>query len=260
LPEAGTKRSGYIINLEWFLIYSIYIDPWMKNVLFTLCAVLAGNCVYSQEWQSAPDTELVTDVIIRPGSAPVFYIGPGTGINNNTGYLGVAVERPGRKDSSSSLGGGVGISTWGIKMCVEPKHYFRSRRRGWAVACGATLSAGRKNYRAEMYTNGSTHYGGHAFENVTLTLLPQLAGYVAMYHYWPIGDKARFYIALGWSQCLTSDKFRTTRGDPVDMTSPEATNLVLLFAPGGPVIATGFSIGCYRKADKTIIHRKSVSY
>lgn len=205
----------------------------MKKVYVTLLTALSCLAAHAQQKTS-------TDIIEEREHIPSFFISGSTGINNNTGLFGLSFEKPFGKETFVSWSAGAGISTWGLKTMAEAKCYFGSYQQAWAIACGVTFNTGYPDYRAQMY---STYPGlhGHSYQPVTLTLLPQGAGYIAAYYYYPLGDKVRVFAELGWSVCFTKHKVNVTSGDPIDETSQEYNNLILFYAPGGPIMAGGLS-------------------
>ena len=174
----------------------------------------------------------------RHKSCPVFYITTGTGINNNTGLLGVNFDKPVAK--SVSVAGGLGISSWGYKFFVGGSYYLKPCHRGWAFGGGLTYNTGIHDYQQN---NVETVYGTK--ETVQLELHPQANVFVAAYHYWSIGKRSnRLFAEIGWSQRVTTGyKFTQTYGSPISKTSADVYNLI---SPGGPIIGAGFSFGSYR--------------
>lgn len=170
----------------------------------------------------------------------------GTGINNNTGPLGITYERifNANKETNFSLNGGVGISTWGAKIELELKHYFKSYNKGWAASAGVSWNSGFRNDHEvfEVWaSNGWYTSGGE--QGVTITRLPQANGFVCIYHYWRLGKREnRFSTAFGWSLSLTADKYRETSGNPIRKGETEEQNFLLLYAPGGLILSVGYSL------------------
>ena len=54
-------------------------------------------------------------------SCPKFYLGFSSGLENPVGLLGVNVDFP---ISNFSIGGGLGLSSWGLKLATEGRYYF----------------------------------------------------------------------------------------------------------------------------------------
>lgn len=57
-------------------------------------------------------------------SCPKVYLGLSTGINNQTGLIGLNLDVP--VTEYLSLGSGVGISSWGYKTYFEGRFYFKN--------------------------------------------------------------------------------------------------------------------------------------
>lgn len=213
----------------------------MRKITLTLFVLLSCSCLYAQQ-----DSDPVNPPRIRIGDHPLFYLATSTGINNNSGFLGMSFEKPLNKKRNYTIEGGLGLSTWGLKLSTQTRYYFKSHKKGWALGAGVTFNTGKHD--VGDFSSAVPSRGGHLPETVSVILLPQFAGDLAVYHYWPIGSGSNFFMSFGWSLCVTSDKYRQTSGDPID---PSATNNVISdFAPGGPVLALGLSFGCYRHQQK----------
>ncbi len=165
------------------------------------------------------------------GKCARLYLGTGTGINNSAGVLGITVDVP--VASSVSVEAGAGLSTWGSKVTVGGKFYFKPCYRGWAIGTGITHNTGLDAFSSDMETvNGGK-------EKVTLKLKPQTNMYLAAYSYVKLGKKMnRFHSMFGWSIPLSTDRYEQTYGAPISSTAKKALDII---KPGGLVVGIGFS-------------------
>ena len=184
----------------------------------------------------------------------ISYVSLGAGINNNYGLSGLSYERifKANTETNFSLNGGAGISTWGAKLAVELKHYFKSYNKGWACSAGVSWNSGfRNDHEVFEVWSSSTWFGSGGEQDVTVTRLPQANGFVCFYHYWRLGRKEnRLSTSLGWSLSLTPDKLRQTAGNPIRKGETEEQNFLLLYAPGGLIVSVAYSLAFLKKENE----------
>jgi hypothetical protein len=208
----------------------------MKKIIFTLLVASAASQVLAQQDDQSNHESHRSKREHQYSKSPLLYIGTSTGINNNTGLIGVNVDVP--IIDQVTVEGGVGISSWGTKVEVCGKYYLDSYRQGWAFGGGITHNSGLSNYTSSL----ETIYG--TTEQVTLDLHPQTNLFLAAFRYWHLGHKAnRVFLELGYSARLTgSNRFDQTTGDEISSRSTAVMNLI---SPGGVIIGFGFSFGIY---------------
>jgi len=204
----------------------------MKKSLLTVVVLLF--CFYSQaQTNDGTERKPVKNVHKKgdKGKPPALYITTSTGLNNNTGIIGLNLELP--VSPNISIEAGAGIGSWGNKVYAGAKYYLRPHHLGWALGVGITHNSGLSDFTDNL----STIYG--STESVTLDLYPVTNMYFAAYRYWKLGQGAnRFFLELGYSVAFTNDKFDQTSGDPIDQ---NAINTMNLISPGGLIAAVGFS-------------------
>jgi hypothetical protein len=171
---------------------------------------------------------------VYSNSISPIYITVSTGINNNTGVVGVGLEVPVTKQLS--VEGGVGASTWGTKVYGGGKYYLRPGHRGWAFGAGITYNSGIATFNETLATINDDN------EPVTLDLKPQVNLFLAAYQYFRLGrGNNRFYLEYGFSVPMSGgDKFDQTGGTEITSSSASA---VRFLSPGGIIVAAGFSFG-----------------
>ncbi len=205
----------------------------MKQLTATLLALLFCAHSFAQDGSEKPNYKKEKrESSNRP---PVLYITPSTGINNNTGLVGVSLDVP--VTQKVSIEGGAGLSTWGDKLYIGGKYFLQPGHRGWAFGVGLTYNTGISNYQPTLETIYNTN------EVVQLDLHPQTNVFLAAYRYWKLGRRAnRIYLELGWSVALSGNRFDQTAGDQI---SDNANNEMNLLAPGGLIVGCGFSFGVH---------------
>ncbi|MCB0698006.1 MAG: hypothetical protein KDC07_11610, partial [Chitinophagaceae bacterium] len=135
-------------------------------------------------------------------SCSKFYIGLSTGINNESGLLGVNFDVP--VTGYFSLGAGLGLSSWGYKSYGEARFYFSECNRGWALGLGATYNTGLQDMIVEMPTTIGT-------TDVTMDWQPVANIMFSGYRFFNLGRGGhRFYLQLGWSQRMNSTPYVVT--------------------------------------------------
>ena len=139
---------------------------------------------------------------------------------------------------SVSIDAGPGTGTWGYKVYLGAKYYLRPCHRGFAFGAGFTYCPGVHNDQHDL----TTIYG--ISEPVVYNKNPLTNILFAAYKYWNLGrGYNRIYMELGWSVPLGNyDKVTQVAGDPISSDTRHALNSN---APGGPILAAGFSFGMH---------------
>jgi len=203
----------------------------MKRLILLLCLLSGTFYVQAQDRVSQKKAEAIKDV-----KCPKAYFGVSTGINNPNGVLGFNVDIPIKQ---VSVGGGVGVSTWGNKIYAEGRYYLRPCQRGFAFGGGITHNAGRVHAQMKLETDQGK-------QNVTMNLNPQTNAFIAAYHFWSLGKRHnRFYVDAGYSVPLQTAHFKQVfqPGQPTAMISSSAKDRLREFSPGGLMLGFGFSFG-----------------
>lgn len=165
-------------------------------------------------------------------SCAKFYIGISSGINNQSGFLGVNFDVP--VTGHFSLGTGLGLSTWGFKSYGEGRFYFKDCNRGWAIGAGVTYNTGLDNVISDIPTTIGT-------TNVSMNLNPTANAILSAYHFFNLGrGNHRFYLQLGWSQRITDNPYVITSAHAL---TSDGTAAMDLLTPGGLILGFGFSFG-----------------
>ena len=207
----------------------------MKKIIFTISIAIIALNVSAQDKAatSVEDKQEVPDA--KQVHTPALYITTGTGINNNTGLLGFSFDVP--LHDHVSIDGGVGASSWNSKVYAGVKYYLKPHQRGYAFGTGLTYCTGLYYDQHDL----NTIWGN---ESIAYNKNPQTNILFAAYRYWTMGRKYnRFYVELGWSVALTGgDKITQLTGDPI---TSNAHNNLVFWAPGGLILAAGFSFGVH---------------
>ena len=169
----------------------------------------------------------------RDVSCPKVYIALSSGINNPAGLAGVGVDLA--IDSRVSVGGGIGLSSWGTKLALEGRYYFDECNRGWAVGGGVTTNGGLRNVVLGLET---AHQGPGT--PVTLDLHRKTNLFFSGYRFFNLGRNNRFHLQLGYSQGLQRARYTVKSGHTLTTTSDAVVRTI---SPGGIVLGLGFSFG-----------------
>lgn len=195
----------------------------MKNILTLVFCCLALSTIAAPGYRN------------RQESCPKFYIGLSTGINNQSGILGVNFDIP--VTTQFSLGTGLGFSSWGYKTYGEGRFYFKECNRGWALGAGVTYNTGIRDIPLEMPTTIGT-------TEVIMDWEPMANVMFSAYHFFNLGRGGhRFYLQLGWSQALNNAPYTVKSFHTLTSEGETAMNLL---SPGGLIFAFGFSFGLGR--------------
>lgn len=166
-------------------------------------------------------------------SCPKVYLGLSTGINNQTGLIGLNLDVP--VTEYLSLGSGVGISSWGYKTYFEGRFYFKNDcNRGWAIGTGVTYNTGLEDFTTLMSTTTGE-------EDVTFDLNPTTNVFVSGYRFFNLGrGGSRFFLQLGYSINISNNNYTILSYHQLD---DVGRTTMRLLTPGGIIIGCGFSFG-----------------
>jgi len=187
--------------------------------------------------QAQVDDEFVSENTkkdIEPYVCRRNFFGLASGINANSGLIGVNVELGVARHVSVAAGGGLGL--WGKKGSLEVKYYLKDCYRSWAVGLAVTRSSGLNGVLIDEAPVDSTQH------LITINLLPQTNIALQFYKYWRLGRKSnRMYIHFGWSFATTTEKYRVV--DSVSLYPDDLDSATRLLAPGGLSFGFGFNFG-----------------
>ena len=206
-----------------------------QSILILICLLSFG--AFAQNSNNVPTKENGNKTkLVRPNKCPRVYLTLSSGLNNNNGLFGVSFDVPIEK--WLSVEGGVGSSTWGNKIHLGGKYYLDPCNRGWAFGTGVTFNTGLQNFHNSMETIYNPS------ENVVLNLNPQTNLYLAAYRFWNLGRRYnRIYLEMGYSVPLNrTNYYDQIQGNPISDKSKTALSLI---APGGLIVAAGFSFAVY---------------
>ena len=202
----------------------------MKKLLIASLFACISICTYAQEKEAKDVTPQTSE---KRSKCAKFYLATSTGINNNTGVIGLNIDVP--VGENVAIDAGFGRSTWGNKLFIGGNYFLNPCHMGWAFGGGLTYNTGLSNF----VTNTETIYKTQ--EDVLLDFRPMVNAYFAAYKYWRLGKGYnRIYLELGYSAAFTSDVMVQLAGTPM---SDDANKFTKVLSPGGPIIATGISFG-----------------
>jgi len=160
------------------------------------------------------------------------YIGFSTGINNMVGFLGVSLDAV--INENVTIGGGVGLSTWGYKWELNLQYYPKGWR-GFYMKGGYSQNSGLEDFEPEMELyGGSTEYVMMDLEPVGNAILA--AGYA-----WKIGKYGKFYLEGGYAVPLVTGDYYTLHDESIRLSST-SEDVLRILRPGGIILALGVNI------------------
>lgn len=165
------------------------------------------------------------------GRQPALYVGLSTGLENPSGYLGFDAELP---VDHFSVGGGVGLSTWGIKFYAQGKYYLKPSHKGWAFGLGLSHNTGISGVKVDGIETTTGE------QNLVLNFKPQTNLFWTVHHYFRMGNRHRFFVMAGYSARLRSTVFEYN--GPYIL-QPVVNEAMKWAAPGGFMAGLGFSFG-----------------
>lgn len=199
----------------------------MKRIILTLFAGLFISAGVSQN-QKNP--------FIKPEMiAPQAFIGFSSGIDNMIGILGPQLDIV--LFRKLTLGGGIGLSSWGYKYAVNMQFYPKGLYK-FFIKSGYSKNSGIENFQTELeLENGET-------EIVTMDLKPIGNIFITAGYAFKIGKRNRLYIETGYAIPLITDEYYKLYDDNQHL-SETSEQIMQMLRPGGLVIAVGmnFAIG-----------------
>jgi hypothetical protein len=170
---------------------------------------------------------------------PANYFGLGTGINANTGMLGITFEHIFKEHIGAFAN--VGVGGWGYKLGVGGRLYFKNAHSG-AVGINFSHCTGQTGLSQDLAV---IEGGKSVTKKVTYDQHPVDVLNVTYLKFWKLGKKARFNIETGWSVPLNGKGSQnyTIVGPPGVVLDQNSVNALNSSQPGGLIIAIGFTFG-----------------
>jgi hypothetical protein len=166
-------------------------------------------------------------------SVPKFYIGPGVGIKNISGMIGMLAEVNVVKNFS--LAGGLGIGIWGYKVSLQAR-YYRSVPKGVFYGLGLSTASGLKSTEMELLVEPDDKT-----RKVEMDLLRVYNINLSIGYQFRLGRKTRLGFEIGYSVPLQT-KFYTVNTPGVVLTK-ESEQTMDFRTPGGLIVGLAFSFG-----------------
>jgi hypothetical protein len=169
----------------------------------------------------------------QPEKTYKIFLGPGIGVNNSCGMLGVLFEaNPIKK---LSVLAGLGIGSWGYKAALGARYYNRGFPHKLFYGLSFTTASGMDGFETELETTRSTS------EKVELDLhrANNLAASVG--YQWRLFKNGRLNFEAGYSFPLQGKSY-TVVTPGVELTD-ESEAVMDFLTPGGLVLGLAFTIG-----------------
>ncbi|MFI5220898.1 MAG: hypothetical protein ACHQK8_01130 [Bacteroidia bacterium] len=208
-------RSKIILSVLFFLWLNIPLHAQRKQ----------------QVGQTISEDPMITDT----------YISIGTGINYNTGILGVQFEKKFTQSFAGYLGAGLG--SWGYKLTLGTRMYYGETRSS-AFSFSYTYVTGASGVQANLYVVDSAYLTGQGKQiPVKYDMNPVSVVNASWLKYWKMGKKSRFNIELGYSFLVNSNtEANYTLKDKIVLTDASKAAFKII-QPGGIMVGIGFSFG-----------------
>jgi|GEM_PF-5935606 len=219
----------------------------MKKYPYSRFTLLLILCLYRDFAWAQSDTAVSRPEIICTHCHPS-YISTSTGLNNPTGLIGIGCEH--RFNPYFSLEGGIGESTWGLKVNAGIKIYPVPYLKRWALKIGYTYSNGYRNLQRDQYVIN----GYSTFQKVSVDFKPATNFYLAFHDYYKVGKNIFCYAQFGWSfKIKEAEIVPTSPGIYLNRLSNEYQYPILFRSPRGLVASVGLS---YKISNNSYYKRK----
>ncbi|MBI3500968.1 MAG: hypothetical protein HY063_04160 [Bacteroidetes bacterium] len=209
----------------------------MKQLITLLLFILSVHA-FAQDYYNKEEAKNKDKKEIPPptknDSAPKFYLGIGSGLNNYNGLLGIGANL--RIHKTMFLLAGAGIGSWGNKVSAGIK-YTRKFTSSWGYAMSYSHSTGLKDFKTQLETTASKPNGT---EEVVLDLLPASTVNAAASYNWFFRRNKLFYIEFGYGVSIETAPYVIKNG--VTLTN-KSKQVLQLLQPGGVIFGIGFMWG-----------------
>lgn len=158
-----------------------------------------------------------------------FYLGVGTGFDNFTGLIGVSGTL--RVYDKLSVRGGYGVGGWGLKSSIGLKYDHKDEGR-WSYCLGYSYSSGLENLKQNFELESGDE------KDISVDYLSCQTINLAVDRNWRIGKANLFYLELGYSIPLQSNRWSVTDGSALSGNSKTILNSL---QPGGLILGAGFA-------------------
>jgi len=199
----------------------------MKKIILTLLlAVMISTMVAQEKFNPFLSPEMVT---------PQAFIGFSSGIDNMIGILGPQLDIV--LFRKLTLGGGIGLSSWGYKYAVNMQFYPKGLYK-YFIKSGYSYNTGIENFETDLeLETGQT-------ESVRMDLKPIGNIFISGGYAFKIGKRNRFYVETGYAFPLITENYYELYDDSQHL-SKTSEQVMQMLRPGGLVIAVGmnFAIG-----------------
>jgi len=196
----------------------------MKKINLTFLVFLFLTTAYSQtEVNPFFKQEIVT---------PKAFLGLSTGLDNMVGLLGAQIDFVATE--KLTLGGGLGISSWGYKYAVNLKFYPDGLYK-YYFKVGYSQNSGLEEFETELELESG------ATEPVMMDLKPVGNLFFTAGWAWKMGKRNRFFLEGGYAFPLNTDDYYQLYDDNVRL-SEMSEQVLRIMRPGGLVVCLGFNI------------------
>jgi len=195
----------------------------MKKISLTFLAMLLMAIAYSQkEVNPFLKQEIVT---------PKAFIGLSTGLDNMVGLLGVQLDVV--VVDKLTVGGGIGLSSWGYKYAVNLKFYPEGLYK-YFFKTGYSQNSGLEEFETELELESG------ATEPVMMDLKPVGNLFFTAGWAWKMGKRNRFFLEGGYAFPLNTDNYYELYDDNIRL-SEMSEQVLRIMRPGGLVVCLGFN-------------------
>lgn len=165
--------------------------------------------------------------VVRPG----VFIGLSTGLDNMVGLLGVQLDVVASKNLT--IGGGIGISSWGYKYALNLKFYPEGLYK-YYFKTGYSQNSGLDQFETELELNNGSK------QTVMMDLKPVGNLFFTAGWAWKMGKRNRFFLEGGYAFLLKADNYYVLYDDNIEL-SETSKRVLQMVRPGGLVICLGFN-------------------
>ncbi|MFA9214613.1 MAG: hypothetical protein ACEQSR_12320 [Candidatus Methylacidiphilales bacterium] len=167
---------------------------------------------------------------------PAFYLGTGTGINNNCGAVGFKLGI--RLNNKMILDAGVGLGTWGSKTSLGLV-FNAINKNAWCPFLSISRASGLENIKLDLEVKDQ--FDKTSEKNIELNINPATTFNIGVQRQWIRKSGNRMVLDLGFSILVDGGSHEML--DYTNQLTNDGKKKLNAFRPGGLMIGFSYNFG-----------------
>ncbi len=167
---------------------------------------------------------------------PVFYLGLGTGLNNNCGLAGFKLGI--RLNEKMILDAGVGLGTWGTKVGLGIV-FNAINKNAWCPVLSISRASGMNNYENKLEV--IDQFDVKSDKTIKMNLNAATMFNIGVQHQWVRKSGNRMVLDLGFSILVDGGSYEML--DYTNRLTEDSKTKINAFKPGGLTVGFSYNFG-----------------